>query len=329
MVWFQFLACVLVIVYAGSKLAIFGDQIGDITGVGKAWVGLMLIASITSLPELVTGLSSVVIHDLPDIAVGDVLGSCMFNLLIIAFLDMASGRVPLSIRVHQGHTLAASFGIIALGFIAMGLAMRDRIPSLSWIGVTSAFGCIAYFFGTRSVYLYVRLRQAGALIEPAQDRSGLKRIYLLTAVHAVLIVGAGSFLPGIGESIAEITGLGQSFVGNAFIAISTSLPEIVVTLAAVRIGAYDMAIGNLFGSNMFNILILAIDDAAYLKGPILNHVSEGHLAAAMAAIIMSAVAIAGLTYRVSRKALFVHWDSASIIVIYVLGMWSVLVLGKA
>ena len=93
---------------------------------------------------------------------------------------------------------------------------------------------------------------------------------------AGIVVGAALWLPFVGKSIAEPMGWHQSFVGTIFIAFATSVPEIAVTIGALRIGAIDMAIGNLLGSNLFDILILAIDDILYLPGPILSYVSPSH-----------------------------------------------------
>ncbi|MBZ0187768.1 MAG: hypothetical protein K8F91_16095, partial [Candidatus Obscuribacterales bacterium] len=81
LVYLAFGLCTLVIFYAGTQLSTYGDVIAEKTGMGRTWVGLVLLASVTSLPELVTGFSSVLINDLPDIAVGTVLGSCMCNIL--------------------------------------------------------------------------------------------------------------------------------------------------------------------------------------------------------------------------------------------------------
>jgi cation:H+ antiporter len=136
------------------------------------------------------------------------------------------------------------------------------------------------------------------------------------ALNAVIVIAAAAYLPHVGEEIAKITGLGQTFVGSIFIAISTSLPEIVVTIAAARIGAVDLAVGNLFGSNLFNIVILALDDILYTKGPILSYVSENHVVTTISAIMMTAIAIIGLTYRASKKPLLLAWDSIGILMVY-------------
>jgi cation:H+ antiporter len=80
------------------------------------------------------------------------------------------------------------------------------------------------------------------------------------ALNAAVVVGAAIFLPRIAEGIAEMIGLGRTFVGTIFVAVSTSLPELTVTIASFRLGAIDTAVGNLFGSNLFNMAILAVDD---------------------------------------------------------------------
>jgi cation:H+ antiporter len=136
-------------------------------------------------------------------------------------------------------------------------------------------------------------------------------------IHATIVVTAALFLPEVGKGMAQTTGLGQTFVGNIFIAVSTSLPEVVVCVAAVRIDAVDLAIGNLFGSNIFNIFILGLDDVFFTKGPLLSFVSQHHMISAMSAIAMTAIAVIGSTYRSERKPLFMAWDSISISLVYV------------
>jgi cation:H+ antiporter len=149
-----------------------------------------------------------------------------------------------------------------------------------------------------------------------------KKVYTHFFICAVIIVGAGAWLPFIGSEIASITGWGESFVGNIFVALSTSLPELVVSISALKIGAVDMAIGNLFGSNLFNMNILAIDDLLYTKGPILYDVSVNHLIPALAAIAMTAIAIVGLTFRSEKKAFMsVSWDAVAIILVYLINVY--------
>ena len=134
MIWIQFLAAALVIVFAGVHLARYGDVLGEKIGLGRSWVGVVLLAATTSLPELFTGFGSTALSALPDIAVGDVLGSCMFNLLILSFMDAIQPE-PISARAHQGHALSIGFGLLLLGVAGLALLAGTRLPVVGWIGL--------------------------------------------------------------------------------------------------------------------------------------------------------------------------------------------------
>jgi cation:H+ antiporter len=323
--WLQFIACTGIILVSGTYLSKYGDVIAEKTGLGRTWVGVILMASVTSLPELVTGISSAAIFNVPDIAVGDVLGSCMFNILILAVLDFMSGPAPISTKAHQGQVLTAAFGMLLLGLVNVSLFGAAQMPSVGWVGIYSLVFITVYLIAMRSVFFYEK-RRIAELIEVVAEEMRYEKIpkaraYQMYGLNALLTIGAAVYLPSLGERIAEVTGLGQTFVGNIFIALSTSLPELVVSIATFKLGAIDMAFGNIFGSNLFNIVILAVDDFFYTKGPILSHVSANHLISSSAAIAMTAVAAIGLTYRASKKWLFFAWDSVAILAIYVFALF--------
>ena len=320
-IWLLFIACTALIVLSGAKLSLYGDIIAEKTGLGRTWIGVVLMASVTSLPELITGVSSVAIFDLPNIAAGDVLGSCMFNMLIIAMLDFMNGSTPLSARAHQGQVLAAGFGILLLALVSISLIATTSVPRIGWISLSSLVFLGVYLIAIRTVFFYEK-RRIGEfvrdVVEEARYAGVTKtRAYTMYGLNAIVIIVAASYLPRVGERIAEITGLGNTFVGSVFIALSTSLPEMVVSLGALRLGAVDIALGNLFGSNLFNIGILAVDDVLYTKGALLSDISSAHLISASAAITMTAIAIIGLTYQATRKLRFFAWDSIAIIIVYV------------
>jgi cation:H+ antiporter len=130
------------------------------------------------------------------------------------------------------------------------------------------------------------------------------------------IVYSGTRLSRYGDIIAKKTGLGRAWIGVVLMASVTSLPEVVVSMAAVKMDAVDLAIGNLFGSNIFNILILAIDDIFFIKGPLLSFVNPNHIISALSAVAMTTIAIIGLTYRTEKKPLFLAWDSIGIVIVY-------------
>lgn len=324
-VWLEFILCTSVIVFAGIRLSRYGDMIAEKTGLGRTWIGVVLLASVTSLPELITGASSVLVFDLPEIAVGDVLGSCMFNILIIAVLDFSSPRrAPISSSAHQGQVLTAGYGILLIGLVALSVFLGSRLAVIGWIGVSSVAFIFVYLLAMRMIFRYEKKR----IIElpPAEEDSlyseiSNRKAYVMYAVNAIFIIAAATWLPHLGDRISEMTGLGNTFVGSVFIALSTSLPELVITIGAIKIGAIDLALGNIFGSNLFNIGILALDDLLYTKGALLSSASSNHIVSAIAAIMMTSIAVIGLTYRTDRKFLFLAWDSVGIVAIYAVSTW--------
>jgi len=316
----QFLAVALIIVFAGGHLARYGDVLGEKTGMGRSWIGVVLLAATTSLPELFTGFGATALSALPDIAVGDVLGSCMFNLLILSLMDAIQPE-PISARAHQGHALSIGFGLLLVGVAGLGLLGGTRLPALGWLGLYSPVLIALYFVAMRLIFTHERHRRARESQEVAEELQyaelSVRSAVLRYTVAAVLVVAAALWLPQIGAELARQTGLGQAFVGSLFIAVTTSLPEIAVSLAAVRIGALDLAIGNVLGSNLFNLLILGLDDVFYRPGPLMDGVDLSHSVAILAVVTMNALFLIGLTYRVLTKRFAVTWDTGAIAAVYV------------
>jgi cation:H+ antiporter len=170
------------------------------------------------------------------------------------------------------------------------------------------------------------------LVEERAER--YSEITLRQAVRGYVLAGlivlaAGAWLPFVGDRMAETMGWHKSFVGTLFIAFATSVPELTVTIAALRIGALDMAIGNVLGSNLFDILIVALDDLFFLKGPILGYVSPMHVISVISAMGMSGVVIVGLYYRPPGRLLrTVGWVSMFLLGIYLLNSYVLYVYGK-
>jgi cation:H+ antiporter len=325
--WLAFLLCVLLIGVAGMKLSSYGDVIAEKTGLGRTWVGLIMLATVTSLPELITGITSVTVAHTPDIAAGDVFGSCVFNLLIIVAIDFLQRGDSIYFRASQGHILSGAFGIMLIGFAGFNVVLSGNGTtwSIGHIGFYTPVALVIYAMAIRMLFIYER-RQISAFAAEVAERYpglGLRRAAVGYAIAAAVVIGAGVALPFVAKSLATQMGWTESFVGTLLVALATSLPEAVVTLSALRLGALDMAIGNLFGSNLFNIMVLAVDDLLYLQGPLLSHVSAVHAASALSAVMMTGVAIAGLLYR-PRTRLFktVGWTSLALFVIYVLNSYA-------
>lgn len=323
MIWLQFAGAALVIVLAGVRLARYGDVLGEKTGLGRSWIGVVLLAATTSLPELLTGFGATALAPLPDIALGDILGSCMFNLLILSMMDAIQPE-PLSARAHQGHVLAIGFGLLLIGVAGTGLVADRRLPAIGWVGLYSPALIVLYLVAMRYVFRHEQRRLAGEAREVAEELKyadlTLRRTVVGYGLAAAVVVAAALWLPRLGAELARQTGLGEAFVGSLFIAITTSLPEIVVSLSAVRIGALDLGIGNVLGSNLFNMLILGLDDLFYRPGPLMKEASVTHSVTIVAIVMMYALFLIGLTHRAISKRFVVTWDTGAIAAVYVVAI---------
>ncbi len=312
-----FLVLAFIIFFSGKRLSIYGDMISEYSGFGKAWFGLIMMAAVTSLPELAVGISSVAVVGSADLAIGDVIGSCVFNLFILSLLDAFMPAQPLFSKASGNHILAAALSIILIALVGMGMFLPQNIILIEWIGISSFIFIVVYFLSIRIIFRNEQRIRLKTLVEPHIPNISLKKAILYYILNAIVVVSAAFILPGIAEKISVQSGLGESFVGTLFLAASTSLPEAAVSLSAIRIGAVDLAVGNLIGSNIFNILILAIDDIFYTKGPLLKYVSDENIISIFSVIIMSSICIAGLTFRIERKRFLMAWDTLLISLMYI------------
>jgi cation:H+ antiporter len=318
--WLEFLGCLAVIGYAGFNLTRYADAIAEKTHLSANWAGLALLATVTSLPELMTGASAVTIASTPDIAIGDVLGSSVFNLFLLALVDLLRRGESIYAHASRGHIVSAAFGIAMLGIVLIGLVLGDGRLALAHVGWYSPTIIAVYALAIHAVLRYERRLTPAALhMAPRHPHLTLRQVALRYALFAAAVVAAGVWLPLVGVDLAKAMGWSNTFVGTLFVALVTSVPEIVTTFAAVRIGALDMAIGGVLGSNLFDMVIVAIDDLLYVRGPILADVSPAHAISAASAIVMSACVIGALWVRPQRS----HWTAAALAAIFLLNSWAV------
>lgn len=327
----QFLLCAALIAGAGYVLCQSADRIAKATGLTGGWMGLALLATVTSLPELASGISAVTVIDAPNLAVGNALGACVFNLVFLVVIDALQRKQPIYRHASPAHLLSAAFGVVMLGFVAMSLLLPDAAPAMLHLGLYSPALLALYLLALRSVFAHERaLRpQRDAAVEEGPAPT-LKREWRRFGVAAVVVLAAGSWLPSVADQLAQAMGWSRSFVGTLFMALVTTLPEIAVTLSALRLRALDMAIGNLLGSNLFNVTILAIDDIFYTRGPLLADVSPVHAGTAVAAVVMSGLVMIGLVMRPQGRALrFLSWVSVGLLATYLLNAALVFLHGGA
>ena len=324
--WVSFFLCFVIITFAGFALSRYGDILAEKTGISSSWIGLTLLATATSLPELATGISAVTVVNVPNIAVGDVLGSTIFNLLILVLLDALYQRETIYSRAAQGHILSAALGALLIGFTGFSLILDHAGMSPVWghVGLYTPIIVLVYLAAMRSIHRYEK-----ATLDKYTETSAERypEVTLREAIGgyliaAVFVIVAGSLLPFIASDISDMMDWDQSFVGSFFVAAATSAPEVVVTIAALKLGAIDMAIANLLGSNLFDILILAVDDLFYVKGPLLANVDLSHTITAFTAVMMSLLVIIGLIFRPQRRSVLkLTWISLSLLLLYILNGW--------
>lgn len=320
----QFAVCAVIVIVAGTILTKSADAIAEITGFGRLLIGSILLAGATSLPELTVDISAIRMGA-ADLAIGDLLGSCLANLLILAILDLTQKSTGgMLSRRSARHALSGSVSVALMSVAGLAILTASRIPNTTWLGIGPGLWVLAavYFGGVRVVYLDQRASLAEAPEEIHGDvkkPGALRKAIFAFLAAAAVILFVGPFMAHAAESFAKATGLGRTFVGTTLVALSTSLPELVASLAAVRMGAYDLAIGNIFGSNAFNMLLMFPLDIVQ-KGSLLAVVSVNHCITCFAAILATQTAILGQLYNVEGRRRFVDPDAWLVTAIVIGGL---------
>src|SRR3989337_716604 len=154
LVWLKFAICVAIILLAGRQVARYGDVIAEKTGLGGAWVGVVLVAVATSLPELFTGISSVTLAKAPDLTVGNLFGANTFNLFNLALLDFAYRRGPLLTAVGPRHLLTAGLSLVLVAFVAACLLISKLVsfPAIGWVGLYTPVIFLLYLLMVRMIF---------------------------------------------------------------------------------------------------------------------------------------------------------------------------------
>jgi len=323
------LVCIALVVLTGGWLSRTADVLAEKTGLGRTWVGAVLLSGATSLPELATGLGAILLFNAPDLAVGGIFGSCLFNLLILAILDIFTGPEPLLTQAQISHGISAGLGCVMIGVAALGMLSSDYGEPLliGWFGLPSALLLVLYGLSAYLLAQFELRRRTEVLEQESEmfqyDHITPRRAYIVFGLLALAIVGLGIWLASIGDRVAEVTGLGESFVGALLLSFATSLPEVVASITAIRLNAVDLAVSNVFGSNLFNMAILGVYDIAYIRGSLFRAINPFvYLFSAIVAIVMTAIAMVGLIYRASRRSrLYFTWDVISLIALYLIGMY--------
>ncbi|HSA57103.1 MAG TPA: hypothetical protein VLE53_15430 [Gemmatimonadaceae bacterium] len=333
---FTLTASAAVVVAAGTHLARSADAIAARTNLGGAWIGSVFLAVATSLPEITTDVAAVRLGA-PDLAAGDLFGSSMANMLILAVVSLLPTGTELFRKATLDHLQYAALAIILTAMAAVFVLVR---PATSFLGVGAGSLALLLVFlvGSRAVFRATTVaRRAGVTEEMSERPDGagapprrrvqleeIRRPLIAFSVAALVILVTAPLFAHSAEGLAEISGLGSTFMGTWLVGLSTSLPELVTSLAAVRMRAYDLAVGNLFGSNTFNMVIFVVLDLAQGSGPFFAVISQVHALSALVAIALMALGAAALVVRAQGRLTLLEPSSALIVLGYLLGLAVVL-----
>lgn len=320
MVWITFFFAAAVIVFAANQLAKYGDVIALRTRLGRMFIGVLLLAGATSLPEVLTSISSLN-QSSPNLAAGNLLGSNSFNMVLLAIIDILNRDQRILRKAAMKHALTGSLAVFMIALVVL-LIMADIKISLGWVGLDSLL-----LIGTYFLAVWLIQQNSSSLdksIEFDEIPSNIPGLFIgivgFLLASTVLFI-ATPIMVRSANHIAEITGLGTSFIGTTLVALVTSLPELVTTMAAIKIGANDMAIGNLFGSNMFNMFAIGLTDLFYTQGRFLAVIDPSFLLIGMFGLIMTAMALIGNIAKLEKRILFIEIDAFALIMLYIVSIW--------
>lgn len=323
LVWIlvQLIASTAIILFAAMRLTRSTDIIAAKTGLGRSFVGVLMLATATSLPEMGTGVSSVRLNE-ADIAMGAAFGSNLFNLVIIAFLDWSWRRGALLSAVSQTSALVAGLGIVIISICSIAVLVEESVGmGLGWrFSSMSVLILCVFLIAMRWIYRADRGQPADPPAEPhpgTSDAMTLRRAGWTYVIGALFVIAGSYWLAHTGDGLVKKVGLEASFVGTQFLALCTSLPEVATSFAALRMGAPDLALANVLGSNLFNMgFVTVLNDAAFTSGSIWSHISPIHAFTGAVGVLMTVLVLIGLRRRVRAKRVGM-FESVGLLLLYV------------
>lgn len=341
-----FLLASVVIWRAGTRLELIVDKIARRTGIGQAFAGMLLLATSTSLPEVATTVSAVLIYDNASLAVHNLVGGVALQTALLVVADATSrNKGALTSFQPRFVLLIQGVGLIMLLQLVIASASAGGAPELGWFSMWLLLLVVAY---VAMAYLTYRYRKhsrwtptatadnpAGAAsenqdVDDGDDASDepssapgappLRRLCCQFAGAGALVLVAGWAASGAADSLAEQTGLGSAFLGATFLALATSLPELSTTISASRNGRYATAISNVFGSNAFDVSLLFVADILFLDGSIMRNAASSVVFISALGAVMTCVYLWGLMERANRTVARLGWDSVLALALYATGV---------
>ncbi len=321
-----FIAAAALVWWAGTRLPGYVVALSEKTGLGQGFAGMLVLGGITSLPELATATSAAALGA-PLLALNNILGSASFNILLLALADMVLGKRPLTSVVARPATLIQ--GVLGMMLLATVIAAITA-GQADWTGFVGPWSTVIFALCLIAIRIADRAerRPMWMVVNPPDldlavevERSAIEWRHLALGLGglALLILVGGVILAVTGDTIARQTGLGAGLVGLLFAAAATSLPELSAIVGAMRNQRYELAVGEVFGSNLFNLGIIFVIDIAARGEPVLSQAGSFEALAALLALGMSGIFVLGLIERRDRTFLRMGEDSIAAICLYLFG----------
>lgn len=316
-----FAAAAFLVWWAGSRLPPVAAAIGARTGIGQAFAGMLLLGGITSLPELATA-SSAAAFGAPELALNNVIGSAGFNVLLLAVADAVFGRGALTAAIAKPATLLQGvLGMLLLGLTAALVITGDT--AIGGVGAGSSLLLVlcvgamwlASQYETRPTWIVVNPPTVETALEEESGAGSGKLGLRLLALGGLVLLG-GILLAQAGDAIADRTGISAGIVGFIFLASATSLPELTAITAAIRGGHYELAVGDIFGANLFNVAMIFLIDVVAIGPPVLGSAGPFEAVAALVALLLTGTFVVGLLERADRSILRMGYDSVAALLVY-------------
>lgn len=330
-----FVAASVAIWLAGTRLERAADVIARRTGLGHAFTGMLLLAAATSLPEVATTVTAVVLLDNPSLAVYNLVGGVALQTAILIIADAAKrGTGALTFAAPRFVLLLQGLGLIFLLQIVVAGITAGGTPTVSFVSAWLVLLFVAYVAVMYLVYRYRKQSRwtptgvddaAGATDDDAgaaddEEPTSLARTWLYVALLSLVVLGGGWLATETADAMAERSGLSPEFLGATLLAVATSLPEVSTTVSAARNGRYTVAMSNVFGSNAFDVTLLVLAEVLYFGGSIFERVDTSVIFVATIGSLMTCIYLWGMMEREDRTVFGVGWDSAAAAVVYLGGM---------
>ncbi|BDX04951.1 sodium:calcium antiporter [Planctobacterium marinum] len=321
-----FISAAFVMVFAGVKLVKQADTLADQTGMGEALFGIVFLAGITSLPDFASTLSAA-LDSRADLAISNIMGSMVLNLAFLGVADILYRKANLEHAAASPVNLMLAGLLIALLTLPMFAVFTPLIAGFNVHPVTPII-IVAYLFGLhlvqktqkRPMWFPRKTHQTVTDDISPNNEQNAALLWFSFLSLALITAVAGWVLMGAAKEITHQTGLPDTLVGGVFTALVTSLPELVTTIAAIRIGALTLAVSNIFGTNCFNILVVAAADIGYTDGSIYHAMDPLQMTWGLVAILMSAILLLGMILREKYGIGRIGFESALMLGVYVIAV---------